>query len=84
MLKPGLEVIKLDYSLKPKIKRNDSLFRTRVRKQSIIVRKQSIIALYFEYENELKLYKFEARLRGYKTFFILNSAEHEIYLAHKC
>ena len=22
--------------------------------------------------------------RGYKTFFILNSAEHEIYPAHKC
>ena len=22
--------------------------------------------------------------RGYKAFFILNSAEHESYLAHKC
>ena len=22
--------------------------------------------------------------RGYKTFFVLNSAEHEIYPAHKC
>ena len=22
--------------------------------------------------------------RGYKTFFMLNSAEHEIYSAHKC
>ena len=22
--------------------------------------------------------------RGYKTFFVLNSAEHEIYSAHKC
>ena len=22
--------------------------------------------------------------RGYKTFFILNSAEHKIYLAHEC
>ena len=22
--------------------------------------------------------------RGYKSFFMLNSAEHEIYLAHKC
>ena len=22
--------------------------------------------------------------RGYKTFFILNSAEHEIYPVHKC
>ena len=25
----------------------------------------------------------ESRLRGYKTFFILNSDEHEIYTAHK-
>ena len=25
-----------------------------------------------------------ARPRGSKTFFMLNSAEHEIYLAHKC
>ena len=24
------------------------------------------------------------RPRGYKTFFVLNSAEHEIYPAHKC
>ena len=22
--------------------------------------------------------------RGYKTFFILNSTEHEVYPAHKC
>ena len=22
--------------------------------------------------------------RGYKTFFMLNSAEHEIFFAHKC
>ena len=26
----------------------------------------------------------QIRPRGYKTFFILNSAEHEIYPAHKC
>ena len=26
----------------------------------------------------------QARPRGYKTFFILNSAEHDIYPAHKC
>ena len=25
-----------------------------------------------------------ARPRGYKTFCMLNSAEHEIYPAHKC
>ena len=24
------------------------------------------------------------RPQGYKTFFMLNSAEHKIYLAHKC
>ena len=27
---------------------------------------------------------FQTRSRGYKTFFILNSAEHEMYPAHKC
>ena len=27
---------------------------------------------------------FQPRPRGYKTFFMLNSAEHEIYPAHKC
>ena len=26
----------------------------------------------------------ETRLRGYKTFFMLNPTEHGIYLAHKC
>ena len=25
-----------------------------------------------------------SQARGYKTFFMLNSAEHEIYPAHKC
>ena len=39
---------------------------------------------YFEFENELKFYNLEAWLRGYKTFFILNSAEHKIYPVHKC
>ena len=38
----GIKVIKVEYSLK--IKRNDWL----------LVRKQPIIALYFEFENELK------------------------------
>ena len=41
--KSGLEVIKLEYSLKLKIKHNDWLSK-----------KQPIIALYFEFENELK------------------------------
>ena len=40
----GFEVLKLEYSLRLKIKRNDWL----------LVRKQPIIALYFESENELK------------------------------
>ena len=26
----------------------------------------------------------ESRPRGYKTFFMLNSVEHEIFPAHKC
>ena len=41
-----------------------------------LVRKQPIIALYFESENELKFYSLEARN---KTDFLLNSAEHEMY-----
>ena len=28
--------------------------------------------------------KDESRSRGYKTFYMLNSAEHDIYPAHKC
>ena len=46
--------------------------------------KQPIIVLYFESENELKFYNLEAWTRGYKVFFMLNSAEHEIYPARKC
>ena len=48
------------------------------------VHKQPIIALYFESELVLKFYNLEAWPRGYKTFFVLNSAEHEIYPAQKC
>ena len=48
------------------------------------VRKQPIIAFYFEFENELKFYNLEAWSRGYKTFFMLNSTKHEIYQANKC
>ena len=44
---PGLEVIKLEYSLKLKIKRNDWLLAFTCR-----VYKQPIIALCFELENE--------------------------------
>ena len=47
---PGHEVIKLEYSLKLKIKRNDWLSASN----------QSIIALYFEFENELKFYNLGA------------------------
>ena len=49
----GLEVIKLEFSLRLKIKRNDWLLRARVRKQPII-------ALYFELETVLKFYNLEA------------------------
>ena len=45
---------KLEYVLKLKIKRNDWLLATRVRKQPII-------ALYFESENELKFYNLKVR-----------------------
>ena len=46
----GLEVIKLEYSLKVKIKCNDWLLADTCRKQPIIV-------LYFEFENELQFLK---------------------------
>ena len=46
ILEPGLEVIKHEYSLKLKIKRNDWLLAD--------------IVLYFEFENELKFYNLEA------------------------
>ena len=51
---PGLEVIKLEFILKLKIKGNDWLLADSVLKQPII-------ALYFEFENVLKLYNLEAR-----------------------
>ena len=51
---PGLEVIKPEYSLRFKIKHNDWLLATRFRKQPII-------ALYFESENEIKFYNLKAR-----------------------
>ena len=50
-LDPGREVINLEYSLKFKIKRND---------WPTYVRKQPIVSLYFEFENELKFYNLEA------------------------
>ena len=31
-----------------------------------------------------RLRKLKTRLRGYKTFFMLNSIEHEIFPVHKC
>ena len=53
-VRPGLEVIKLEFILRLKIKRNDGCLRTRVRKQPIIV-------LYFEFETVLTFYNLEAR-----------------------
>ena len=53
--KTGLEVKNLEFSLRLKIKRNDWLLAdTRVRKQPII-------ALYFESETVIKFYNLEAR-----------------------
>ena len=52
---PGPEVIKLEFILKLKIKRNQiGCLRTHVRKQPIV-------ALYFEFETVLKVYNLEAR-----------------------
>ena len=61
----GPEVIKLEYSLK--IKPNNWLLGVSASSQSlgfilslkIRVRKQPIIGLYFEFENELKFYNLE-------------------------
>ena len=58
--KTGLEVIKLESILRLKIKRNDWLLTTRVRKQPII-------ALYFESENGLQFYNLEARYSGFAS-----------------
>ena len=51
-IRPGLEVIKLEFILKLKIKRNDWL----------LVDMCAIIVLYFEFETVLKFYYLEARL----------------------
>ena len=53
-MRPGLEVIKLEFILRLKIKHNDGCLWTRVRKQPIIV-------LYFEFETVLMFYNLEAR-----------------------
>ena len=58
-----LDVIKLAYSLRLKIKRNDCVAR---------VPKQPIIVLYFESENELKFYNLEAIYRrGFSQIFTI-------------
>ena len=49
----GLEAVKIEFNLKLKIRHNDGCLGTRVRKQPII-------ALYFEFENVLKFYNLEA------------------------
>ena len=53
--KAGPEVIKLEFILRLKIKRYDWL----------LANKQPIIALYFEFENELNFYNLEAWLLWY-------------------
>ena len=55
-VRQGLEVIKLEFIPKLKVKRNDC------------VRKQPIIALYFEYETVFKFYNPEARDKKYNAF----------------
>ena len=59
--KHGLEVVKLEFILRHKIKHKDWLLATRVHKQTII-------ALYFESETELKFYNLEAWSSGKADF----------------
>ena len=61
---PGLEVIKLEFILRLKIKPMIGCLRTRVRKQPII-------ALYFESEVELKFYNLEVWSYSFDEFFRL-------------
>ena len=66
-----LEVIKLQFILKLKIKCNDWLLAdTCVRKQliSALNFKQLIIALYFEFETVLKFYNLKASYMAYYYF----------------
>ena len=56
---PGLEVVKLEYSLRLKIKRNHQIGCLRT-----CLRKQPIIVLSFESENLLKFYKLESGSRN--------------------
>ena len=55
----GLEVIKLEFIFRLKIKLNDWLLADMCPQSH--VRNQPIIALYFESENKLKFYNLEAR-----------------------
>ena len=55
-VQPGPEVIKLEYRLKLKIKHNDWLL--------VDTCKQPIIALYFEFENELKFPNLKASVQN--------------------
>ena len=64
LTQPGLEVIKLEFILKLKIKCNDWLLAESAMIGCLWtrVRKQPTIALYFESVTVLKLYNLEARL----------------------
>ena len=49
--------------------------------------KGSILTIHIQLPEQflkLKQVDFTTKLQGYKTFFMLNSTEHEIYPAHKC
>ena len=67
LLFPCLEVIKLKYSLRLKIKRNNRLLAN--------------IALYFESENELKFYNLEAWYleEGFSQIFTIK----DVNLSHR-
>ena len=44
----------------------------------------AVLSFPFQFCNHLDEEEGESWPRGYKTFFMLNSVEHKIYLAHKC
>ena len=50
---------------------------------SIIACSKFTFSSYYAFQRGLANYN-NIRPRDYKTFFMLNSAEHEVYHAHKC
>ena len=50
----------------------------------ILVKTLTSIIIHYRFMRGSRQLRWGSRPRGYKTFFMLNSADHEIYPAHKC